>query len=463
MSATTPLPRSTPRAEGVSAEGLGSFLDALAAGGLEMHSLMLLRHGRVVAEGWWRPYAAPLRHSLFSLSKSFASTAIGLAVAEGRLTVDDPVLEFFPGDGPEDPGPHLAALRVRHLLTMGTGHDQDTTGRMQDPGRGTWVRGFLGLDIEHEPGSKFVYNSGATYMLSAILQRVTGSTLLDYLTPRLLQPLGIEGATWQTSPQGIAVGGWGLSITTEDIARFGQLYLQEGNWEGRQLVPRAWVAEATSAQISNAAHGQGDWAQGYGYQFWHCRHGAYRGDGAHGQFCVVLPAEDSVLAMTAGTDRLQAVLDCVWGHVLPALRGGGGDDAALAARLAGLTLAPPAGAPRTGEPCSVRLAPNEARLEAVDLERTPEGCRLVLAQGGRQRSVPCGVGTWRQGEASRDGGPAEPCAGHASWEADGGLRLDWRFICTPFGGTLRIAPDRGSVHYRSNLGAHAAGLTIPVV
>ena len=165
---------------------------------------------------------------LFSLSKSFTSTAVGMAVAEGRLSVDDPVLSFFPDEAPRKPGENLAAMRVRHLLAMSTGHDQDTTEHLYRRRDGNWARAFLARPVAHAPGTHFLYNTGATYMLSAIVQKVTGQTLLEYLRPRLFEPLGIEGATWETCPRGVNTGGFGLSVKTEDIARFGQLYLQRG-------------------------------------------------------------------------------------------------------------------------------------------------------------------------------------------------------------------------------------------
>ena len=207
----------------------------------DLHSFMLLRHGQVVARGWWSPYAAQRPHMLFSLSKSFTSTAVGLAVAEGRLTVDDPVLSFFPEDAPAKVSPNLAAMRVRDLLSMSTGHAKDATGRATHKKEGNWVKGFLSLPVRYAPGTHFVYNSAATYMLSAIVQKLTGMTLLDYLRPRLFEPLGIDNPTWESCPRGINTGGWGLSVRTEDIARFGQLYLQKGVWKGQRILPEAWV------------------------------------------------------------------------------------------------------------------------------------------------------------------------------------------------------------------------------
>ena len=468
MTASNPLPRSAPADQGVSARGISAFIDALAARSLQLHGLIMLRHGSVIAEGWWQPYTADRPHMLFSLSKSFTSTAVGLAVREGRLSVDDPVTSFFPDDLPAVVGPNLAAMRVRHLLMMGTGHDQDTTPRLRQAGAGNWVRGFLSLDVEHAPGSKFVYNSGASYMLSAIVQQVTGLTLLAYLTPRLFGALGIDGATWESSPQGINAGGWGLSLTTEDIARFGQLYLQKGCWHGEQLVPEAWIREATAVQISNGAGGSSDWAQGYGYQFWRCRHNVYRGDGAFGQYCIVMPEQDAVIAMTGGTGDLQGVLDCVWEHVLPAIGGGVVQDAALPARLARLSLAPGHGRPAPGRvvPASGRryaLEPNEAALDSVTLDLTDKACRVHLGQAGLTRSIECGFEDWASSEVARVAGEGpEPCAGRASWEEDGTLRIEWYFVQTPFGRIVRVSPagDGVTVHYRSNVGEHAKGVAV---
>ena len=225
----------------------------------------------------------------WSLSKSFTSTAVGLAVAEGKLNIDDPVLRFFPEDAPAQPSENLQAMRVRDLLTMSTGH-------AAEPNLGkdnVWTKKFLAEPVAHKPGSTFLYNTPATYAQSAIVSKVTGQTVLDYLTPRLFEPLGIEKPKWDTSPQGISIGGYGLYLRTEDIAKFGQLYLQKGMWDGRQLVPSEWIAAATSRQVENnkaPSGGNPDWREGYGFQFWQCRHGAYRGDGRDGQFCIVLPA-----------------------------------------------------------------------------------------------------------------------------------------------------------------------------
>jgi CubicO group peptidase (beta-lactamase class C family) len=314
MAQSTGLPRSTPEAQGVSSAGIREFIETADGNVNSMHSFMLVRHGHVVAEAWWEPESAEKQHILWSLSKSFTSTAVGLAVAEGELSVDDLVLKFFPEDAPENPSANLKQMRIRDLLTMSTGHQDEV--RLDD--KTPWVKAFLAHPVPHKPGTHFRYNTPATYMLSAIVQKVTGETVLEYLKPRLFEPLGIDKPQWDASPQGISIGGYGLFIRTEDIAKFGQLYLQKGKWNGKQLLPAEWVKQASSKQVSNGSDPQGDWDQGYGFQFWRCRHGAFRGDGKDGQFCIVLPEQDAVVAITANTSDMQAELNIVWDKLLPA-------------------------------------------------------------------------------------------------------------------------------------------------
>lgn len=311
------LPRSTPESQGVSSAIIREFIETADEKVDTMHSFMLVRHGYVVAEGWWKPEAAEKPHVLHSLSKSFTSTAVGMAVAEGKLSVDDPVLKFFPDEAPAQPSDKLKAMRVRDLLTMSTGHNTEPKFTADEP----WVKSFLAHEVPHKPGAHFMYNSPATYVCSAIVGKVTGQTVLDYLKPRLFEPLGIESPEWGRSPEGHTVGGWGLHVRTEDIAKFGQLYLRKGKWNGKQLVPASWVEMATAKQVSNGSDPGKDWDQGYGFQFWRCRHGAYRGDGAFGQFCLVLPGQDAVIAITADAGNMQAELNIVWEKLLPAFHG----------------------------------------------------------------------------------------------------------------------------------------------
>jgi len=322
MGAEARLPRGTAEAEGVSSRKVLEFVKAADAQVDTLHSLMIVKNGRVVVEGWWAPEAAEKAHILNSVSKSFTSTAVGLAVAEGKLRLTDPVLSFFPGEAPAEVSENLKAMTVRDLLTMTCGHDVEPKMERGAP----TVREFLAHPVVHKPGTHFLYNTPGSYVLSAIVTKVTGQTVLEYLKPRLFGPLGIAAPTWGTSREGHSLGGYGLYLKTEDLAKFGQLYLQKGEWEGRPLVPAEWVRAATSFQVTNApaagANPASDWHQGYGYQFWRCRHGVWRADGAAGQFVIVLEELNTVIAMTAETKNMQAVLDLVWTHLLPGLSQG---------------------------------------------------------------------------------------------------------------------------------------------
>jgi CubicO group peptidase (beta-lactamase class C family) len=256
MTTQLSLPRSQPELQGITSNAILAFIEAVEEQQLELHSFMLLRHGHVVAEGWWNPYKAELPHMMFSLSKSFTSTAIGLAVAEGILTLDDQVISYFPEDVPSEISENLAAMQIRHLLMMGTGHDIDTTDSFWVQPEGNWAKAFFSIPVEHKPGMHFLYNTGATYLLSEILQKASGQKLLDYLQPRLLEPLGIVDAAWTECPRGINTGGFGLSVKTEDIAKFGQLYLQKGIWNGVKILSEATIGRRAMA-TSSGVHSMG--------------------------------------------------------------------------------------------------------------------------------------------------------------------------------------------------------------
>lgn len=305
-----------PEAQGVSSDAILDFILRLEAETDAVHSFMILRNGQLISKGWWEPYGSNIPHVMYSLSKSFTSTAVGFAVQEKLLSLDDLVISFFPDKAPKEPSWHWDEMRIRDLLTMTTGHTQEPRIReTQD-----WVKYFLESKVELLPGSAFKYNSMATYMLSAIITKVTGEKLVDYLDPRFFQPLGIKKPEWDEDPMGINTGGWGLHITTESIAKLGQFYLQKGRWEGRQLLTEEWVEMATSKQVSNGSDPDSDWMQGYGFQFWRCRYNAYRGDGAMGQFCIVLPDQNAVIAITSGLYDMAGVMNIIWETLLPAMK-----------------------------------------------------------------------------------------------------------------------------------------------
>lgn len=408
-----PLPTSTPADQGVDASGVHAFLDALeGAPDIEPHSLMIMRHGRLVASGWWAPYTPERPHLLYSLSKSFTATAAGFAVAEGLIGLDDPVISYFPEFEADITDPRSRAMRVRHVASMSSGHLAETIHESLALDSAEPVRGFLLLPPDRDPGTVFAYNQPTTYTLAAILQRVTGQPLTEYLRPRLLDPLGIGAASWLRDRAGRELGYSGLHATTDTIARLGQLYLCGGVWEGERLLSREWVELATREHIPTASGtaeaDRQDWEQGYGFQFWRSRHG-YRGDGAYGQFCLVLPEYDAVIATTAATEQMQALLNLVWEHLLPAFRpatlaGREQADAALAQRLGRLTLPPAAG----------KNAPPERTEAWSGTEFTPSGGVCAAQPGLTRVAVTAGAGGWTL-SLTEDGERLELGLGSGGW------------------------------------------------
>lgn len=317
------LPRSTPAEQGVDSAGIDAFIAAVARlEWVELHSLMVVRHGSVVAERWWHPYAADTPHLLYSLSKSFTSTALGLAVTEGRVDLDATVLSYFPAFDAQVTDPRSRAMKVRHVASMASGHAGETVQEAYARGDGDLVLGLLLIPPDHDPGTFFAYNQPCTNALSRIICKVTDGTLNQYLLPRLYEPLGIGVHGWTTDGEGREIGYSGLHSTTEAIAKLGQVYLDKGKWEGKELLPQSWVAEATRSHVV-PDRDDPDWSQGYGFQFWRSRHG-YRGDGAYGQYMVILPEADAVVAITSQSPAMQLVLDALWKHLLPALTSDGG-------------------------------------------------------------------------------------------------------------------------------------------
>ncbi|MDQ6657920.1 MAG: beta-lactamase family protein, partial [Actinomycetota bacterium] len=325
------LPRSRPSEQGVDPAAIDGLLDAIEQAGIELHSLMVLRHGAVVAEGWWSPYSPDRLHLLYSLSKSFTSAAVGLAIAEGHFGLNDLVLGYLGEFAPDHVDERFKQLTVRHVLSMATGHERETvvqalTWCLQH-GDPEMLRGFFRIPPERDPGTVFAYNQPATYCAARIVEKTTGQRVEEYLTPRLLEPLGIADHHWLTEG-GHDVGYSGFHLTTESIGKFGQLCLQQGGWNGQQLLPADWVRQATSVQMPNDVAHQveppdiinQDWLQGYGFQFWMSRHG-YRGDGACGQFCLVWPEQDAVIVTTAAVVDMQALLTMIEQNLLPGMCG----------------------------------------------------------------------------------------------------------------------------------------------
>ena len=436
---TISLSRSKPKKQGVSPQKILNFIEAIEEKELELHGFMFLRHGNVISEGWWEPYKPNLKHTLFSLSKSFTSAAIGYAIEDGLITVEDTIISFFPNDISKKIDNNLSTMKIKHLLTMSTGHENDLTGKIYSAKDGNWVKAFFESPVENVPGTKFVYNSAATYMLSAIIQKVTSQTLLSYLESKLFNQLGIL-ATWETCPNGINTGGWGLNITTEDIAKFGQLYLQKGMWNNKRILSEEWINTSTAVHIANGNDEDSDWSQGYGYQFWRCRHNIYRGDGAFGQFCIVIPDQDAVIAITSATNDMQSVLNCVWEYLLPAF-----DDLSnyadesiqetLEHKLTSLSLSD-ALKKHNSSPISKQVSnkhyefeKNEYNIKTLWINFREDISTFTIVDNKYKHQLDCGIGKWLESKTTLLSYESEDSTQHLNKSLTAAIG-NWKDPCT---------------------------------
>ena len=316
------LERVTPESVGIHSEGILDFIELAERRGLELHSMMLLRHGKVCAEGWWKPYNPDSPHMMFSFTKALTSTAIGFAWQEGKIALTDRLVDLFPDKLPENPSENLLACTVRDLLTMSCGHETEIdTFDVEQP---DWIRNFLAHDFKYKPGTCFMYNTAGTNMLCAALKRRTGQDLFEYLTPRLFEPLGISNIECFRLPDGVEMGGAGSRLKTEDMARFILFVSRHGMWEGRQLLDAAWFDLVSAKQVETLSAVNNpenpDWRAGYGFQFWRCvpEH-VYRADGAFGQYGVVFEDKDAILILQSASANQQEQLTCAWEALLPAI------------------------------------------------------------------------------------------------------------------------------------------------
>lgn len=400
------LPRSSPSGAGASSRAIGALLDRLDEKSIECHSLMVVRHGDVVAEGWWAPYSADRPHLLYSLTKSFTSIAVGLAIADGLLSLDDRVVDVLPDHVPPDVSEQGRRLTVHHLLSMTAGHATDSLFEAWQLEPGDLVKGFLRVPFATAEGTRHTYDNATTFVLARMVERVTGTGLPEFLDERLFIPMGIDHAEWDRVASGAAFGFHGLHLTTEAVAAFGELLLRGGRWNDRQLVPREWVELATSRHVDSQHYAEGadgaDFLYGYGYQFWMSRHG-FHGNGAFGQHCVVVPSHDLVVVVTSAqqtVEQAQDVLDAIWDCLLPGIDHSGTvlDDDYLADRLRGLSipLKPGSSGPQCAVTATLDASPEDSAL--------PDGTPVIVEPSdggwvvriGALLDIEVGHGRWQE-------------------------------------------------------------------
>ncbi|MGE7992888.1 serine hydrolase domain-containing protein [Pseudomonas sp. NPDC089554] len=442
------LPTAAPSTLGIDGHAVADFLEAVQHAGLEVHGVMIERDGQLAVDAWRWPYNARTPRVTHSITKSFTACAIGLAIDDGMLRLDDPLSRFFPDAAAQASDPRSAGITVEQLLTMRTGHGGNTSGSVWRGIDGSWVEEFFRIPLASEPGTTFVYTSAASYMLSAVLTQVTGQTLHQYLAPRLLQPLGFAGESWDISPDGINPGGNGLTARPLDVLKLAMLHRESGNWQGRQLLSTAWVDAATRPQGGEGSR--------YGYHWWTDRPGnGYSAVGVFAQMAAVIPGEHATLAVFGAMEKSTQVTPFIDHHLGAALRG---ERAGVQADQQLLQAIERFAAPRplhsSAQPAaplsafaSYALAPNPYGLERLNLKPQADHLVLELVDGAGSHCIEVGLDHWRSGTCSMPGTQLHhgyslrdaPVVAGARWVTAGQLEMEWIYPRSAFRDVLQLA------------------------
>ena len=292
------FPRNTPESQGIHSEHLRNLVGELAySPDTDMHHFMVLRHGNVICETDFAPYRKGIWHITHSMCKSITGMAAGLLIDEGKLDLSENIYKIFHDKGSTWAKIFRPEVTVENLMTMTSGVTFNESGIVSG---NDWLESYLNAPVSEKPGTKFQYNSLNSYVLSAIITERTGMPMDEYLKPRLFEPLGITDYLWEKCPRGITKGGWGLFMHTEDMAKLGQLYLNKGKWNGKQIIPESW-AEASVTKKVDSIEG----TYGYGYQLWmEERPGSFEYNGMLGQNVLIYPDVDMVIVTNAGNEEL---------------------------------------------------------------------------------------------------------------------------------------------------------------
>jgi CubicO group peptidase (beta-lactamase class C family) len=500
---TDHLPRATPQSRSTDPAAILAVLDAIERQDIELHSLLIWQQDALIAEAYWAPFSAERPHMMHSVTKSFTSMAVGLAIGEGLMSVDDPVIGFFPEHAGLNTSNNMAAMRVEHLLTMTSGHGRGISGGAWRRIKTSWIEDFLRQPVPYVPGDVFVYDSAASYMLSAIVQRVTGRTIFDYLQDRIFRPLEISPSlSWDIGTDGVNTGGNGLSCTSADMLKLGILHLQRGEWHGRQLLPRRWVEDATSIRIKDVVLGvfTGDHylgpdeatagvpatrREGYGYQWWRGPHGSFSANGLFGQYCIVLPEQQAVVAFTGGlSDSDRRVHGLIYDRLRPALGAGTGsrsDGDALERRLSSLALKTrPGRGGHVDAPADVygsyAIAANDQAIAGISILPAEGGVEFALENGDGRHRLPAGFDTWIESMTTVPGSRL-----HHSYQPEAGLRvtacarwlaqedgwsvleMDWVFVETAFRDKVRLFIRQGHLRMTREVNVNSLEMALPEV
>lgn len=495
MSAPNGLIRHRPEDHGTNPEVVLSLLDRIEEEGLETHSLLVWHDGALITEAYWDPYGPDRLHMTHSITKSVTSMAVGLAYDDGLLKLDDPVIDHFPEYRSVAPK-GIERMRLRHLLTMTSGHGRGISGGYWRKLKTSWAEDFLRQPLDHEPGDVFVYDSACSYMLSAMVQRVAGRTVHQYLNERVFAPIGVSPDTrWDLSPEGVNSGGNGLWCRTSDLIRIGILHLNDGLWNGHQVLSREWTSAARGMQLRDVSLGvltgehylgpdeglngaAAERREGYGYQWWRGPNDSFSANGLFGQSCIVFEKERAVVAFTGGMDDDdRRLLKLIHDDLRPALGQWAGGK--LPARLDALQLVPASAAGWNNAPDnwqgSYKPASNDQGINTLSLRRDGEDIVLEVEDARGVHVVRAGCGHRVESVTTMSGASL-----HHSYEADGGfrvsawaawepvdedgwhcLRFDWVFVETAFRDTVRCYLKDGDLRFLRSVNVNSSIRELP--
>ena len=408
---------------------------------------------------------------LHSATKSFAVSGVAIAMAERLFRADDKVISFFANELPPKVSDNLAAMTVRDLLSMQSGHEFEISGSAWRPIKTSWVAEFLRVPVVHKPGTRFVYSSAASFMLSAIVTKTSGQTLHDYMKPRFFRPLGISGEEWDLSPGGISPGGNGLSCRTADLLKLGMLYQQAGVWQGRRILSPDWIQEATTPKVASGE---------YGYQWWIGPGGAYYALGLFGQVSIVFPEDGAVLAMFSAADFSSRLLPFVWKHFPAALRDnpsrGTATDRTLRRYTQGLRVLPPLVPSRS--PTETRIsrrhfkaAPNAEGIEGFRFDFKRDRCDFTMQDARGEHLVVVGMRDWIESETTITGNKLHhqyqpdsmAVVAGGRWSARETFDMTWQFVETVFRDKVSCTFAGDKLTFKRGVNINSAATMLPPV
>ncbi|MEJ8473769.1 serine hydrolase domain-containing protein [Roseibium algae] len=484
-------------AHGTDPAVLLDLLDEIAREKLELHSLLIWQHGTLILEAYWQPYGPDRLHMMHSVTKSFTSMAVGLAFDDGLLSLDDRVIDYFP-EFLATAAQGIETMRLRHVLTMTSGHGRGISGGAWRKLSSSWAEDFLSQPIVHTPGDVFVYDSACSYMLAAIVQRVVGRTVHDYLRERIFNPMGLtQEIRWDLSPEGVNSGGNGLWCRSSDLLNLGLLHLQDGQWCGKQLLSSEWVRAAKGMQVRDVSLGfltgeaylgpeesfggvSAERREGYGFQWWRGPNESFSASGLFGQSCIVFEQKNAVIAFTAGIDdEDRRLLNMIHKDLYPAL--GQWRGAELPARLDALEVAPPPRADGTVAPASwqglYHAENNDQGITSVSLAHEAQGVRIEIVDERGCHSILAGIGQRLEGTTTiaeprlhhaYEFGEGARVAAWAAWQPatkDGWacLVFDWVLVETAFRDTARCYFKDGCLRLQREVNVNSSIRILPEI